>query len=317
MRRRRTIACGALLLTALSVTAGGRPAQAQVPGEEIARRAFEDGVALEKAADYASALVKFKESSQIKATLGNRFHIAYCLEMTGKLASALIDYEIVEKSAREQGKADLLGATHLRLESLRARVPQLSLHIPAAPKGIQVSLDGSPIAPALLDGQAFRVDPGEHTITANAPEHDPFTKRLTAPEGSSITVDIVLPRKAAVSPMPSASTNEIATETSRSHTLPILMTAGSAVLAVGGIVAFILAGSEQNDARRTCITKTSCDDEVTAVRTFDALALGGFIGAAGLAVSSVVLWTSKPRASSAATSTLTARPSWIGLEGRF
>ncbi|MBX3212260.1 MAG: hypothetical protein KF850_09530 [Labilithrix sp.] len=89
-------------------------AHAQVPGEEIARRAFEEGVALEKTGDFAAALAKFKESEQIKATLGNRYHKAYCLEMTGKLAAALIEYEVVDRSARETSKAELVEAASAR-----------------------------------------------------------------------------------------------------------------------------------------------------------------------------------------------------------
>ena len=75
----------------LSVGQGANDAQA--------RRSFEDGVSLEKKGDYAGALAKFRESMEIKATLGNRFHIAYCLEMTGKLAAAL------EESLRTAGSS--------------------------------------------------------------------------------------------------------------------------------------------------------------------------------------------------------------------
>src|SRR5689334_1691271 len=108
-----------LLLAALLCTSAAR---AQVPGEEIARRAFEEGVALEKKGDFAPALAKFKESERIKATLGNRYHKAYCLEMTGKLAAALIEYEAVDKAARDANKSDLVETTRIRLEPLRTKV---------------------------------------------------------------------------------------------------------------------------------------------------------------------------------------------------
>jgi hypothetical protein len=317
---RRWSVLGALFAAALLAT----PASAQVPGEEIARRAFEEGVGLEKKNDFAGALTKFKESSAIKATLGNRFHIAYCLEMTGKLAAALIEYEIVDKTAREQSKADVIEATRVRLEPLRAKVPQLGLKAAQPlPKDAEVTLDGASVSPALLDGKAFRIDPGEHTVVARAPEHDSFTKQLTAPEGATIAVDIVLMKssaKAGTSPPGREHMTEPPPEAlpGRSNMLPILTTAGAVVLAGGGVIAFILAGSAQSDAEKTCPTRPTCDDEKSSVRTLDAVALAGFIGAAGLTALSVVLWTSRPTASaSAAGIKARAAVSWIGLEGRF
>ncbi|MBX3225133.1 MAG: hypothetical protein KF795_31740 [Labilithrix sp.] len=315
-------------------------ARAQVPGEEIARRAFEDGVALEKKGDYAGALAKFKESEQIKATLGNRYHKAYCLEMTGKLAAALLEYEIVDKSAREANKAELVEATRLRIEPLRVKVPQLSLKLAGTPPaGAEVALDGTSIPLALLDGKAFRVDPGEHVVTAQAPEHDAFKKGLTAAEGTTTSVEIVLTKATTTATARGGAGAERLTEPPaeaprRSLALPILTTAGAVVLAAGGVVAYVLADGAQADLEKTCATKPSCEDDKATTRTLDALALGGFIGAAGLAALSVVLWTSsssapaesaggatasaRPRATaSATTARLVVRSSWLGLEGRF
>lgn len=311
---------GALLLASA--------ARAQVPGEEIARRAFEEGVALEKKGDFAAALTKFKESEQIKATLGNRYHKAYCLEMTGKLASSLTEYEAVEKAARDANKTDLVEAARSRLEPLRPRVPQVSVkHAASPPKDAEVQLDGTALAAALLDGKSFRVDPGEHVITARAAEREPFTKRFTATEGSSAAVEIVL-APAATKPAapPPAKTNEPAASTpasvapspgARSRTLPILTTAGAIVLAGAGVGAFIVAGQKQDDLEKACRASTSstCDDDKGPTRTFDALALGSWIGAAGLTALSIVLWTSSP--SAPASARLTTRGSWVGLEGGF
>jgi hypothetical protein len=313
-------------------------ALAQVPGEEIARRAFEDGVTLEKKGDFAGALTKFRDSELIKATLGVRYHKAYCLEMTGKLAAALIEYEIVDKTARETNKTELVETTRVRLEPLRARVPQLSMKLSAdAPKDAEVMLDGAAIAQSLLDGRAFRIDPGDHMLTARAPEHEVFAKRFTAGESSTTSIEIALHKvgaKPAVAVAPPKTDPAKGTAAGphvepvtkppaerpreRSRTLPILTTAGAVVLAAGGVAAFLVAGSEQKDLEKTCGTTANCDGEKGSTRTFDALALGGWIGAAGLAALSIVLWTSSPSSSSASASTrVVARSSWLGLEGRF
>ncbi|HVM69462.1 MAG TPA: hypothetical protein VM204_06455 [Gaiellaceae bacterium] len=323
--KRRARVAGWALLVALSFSSA---ALAQVPGEEIARRAFEEGVALEKKGDFAGALAKFTESEQIKATLGNRYHKAYCLEMTGKLAAALIEYEIVDKAARDTNKPELVEATRLRLEPLRVKVPQLALKLAAAaPRNAEVTLDGAPISSALLDGRAFRIDPGEHVIAARAPDHESFTRSFTAGESTTTSVEITLPRSGAASapaPAPAAPGEQYrVTEppaeagAERSRTLPILTTAGAVVLAAGGASAFLVAAGEQSDLEAACAQKPSCEDDKGATRTFDALALGGFIGAAGLAALSVVLWTSKPSTSASGSARVVARSSWLGLECRF
>jgi hypothetical protein len=285
---------------------------AQVPGEEIARRTFEEGVALEKKGDFAAALGKFKESEQIKPTLGNRYHKAYCLEMTGKLAAALIEYEVVDKAARDTGKTELVEATRTRLEPLRAKVPQLTVRL-LEPRSAEVTLDGTTLAPALLDGKAFRVDPGEHVVAARAQGYVTFDKRLSAPDGTTTSVDITLPPVAPVAATPAEAPRSEAP--SRSLVLPILTTAGAVVLAGAGVGAFVIAGQEQDELEKKCYVARSCEDDKSSTRTLDALALGSWIGAAGLAALSIVLWTS--RSPTSASARVTARSSWLGIEGRF
>lgn len=316
----RRLRSGTLLFALLLLS---RASSAQVPGEEIARRAFEDGVALEKRGDFAAALAKFKESEQIKPTLGNRYHKALCLEMTGKLAAAFIEYEVVERTARETSKAELLEATRVRLEPLRAKVPQLSLRLVGAKAAdVEVAVDDAPVAVALLDGKAFRIDPGQHVVTGRAPGRESFSKTWTAAEGSLATIEVVLPEPApAPPPVRTVATNEPPAGSARSRTLPIVTTAGAVVLAVGGVGAYLLAGEAQSEGKASCATKASstCDEQRGSTRTFDALALGGFIGAAGLAALSVVLWTSAPSSGSTARAStrLVARSSWLGWEGQF
>ncbi len=302
---------------AASALASVPSAFAQGPGQEIARRAFEDGVALEKKAEYGAALIRFRESAAIKATLGNRYHIAYCLEMTGKLSDALAEYESLEQAAKEQKKNEVVEATRLRVEPLRARVPTLSIRVPPpAPTDLTVKLDERPVAAVLLDGREFRVDPGDHVIAAQAPDRGPYTKTLQLAEGEASSVEVILP--AAAPAAPSAVTEPPQELPRKSHTLAIAATAGAGVLAVGGVVAFLLAGSDQHDAQRTCPTKLSCDSERAQVRTFDALALGGFVGAGALAVGAILLWTAKPRPPKGGVqAALVTRGTWLGAEGRF
>lgn len=292
-------------------------AHAQAPSEELARRAFDEGVALEEEGDYAGALEKFEASARLKRTLGNRFHTAYCLEMLGELVAALAEYEGVEGDARAQERADVVEATRARLEPLRERVPRLALQMASRPPGLEVLLDETPVSPARLERGPLQLDPGEHTIRAQAPDHASFTTTITAREGEVVTVEIDLARAPAVAAEALATGEPGERAGAPSRAVALAVTGGAVALLAGGVASFVAAGSAQRDAREGCRVKLDCDSERSTVRTFDALALGGFVGGAGLAALSVVLWTSKPGGQASAPSRLVARPSWIGLEGSF
>jgi hypothetical protein len=294
-------------------------ADAEVPGEELARRAFEEGVTLEKQADYAAALAKFRESRDIKPTLGNRFHAAFCLEMTGKIAAALTEYESVEAAAREQNKVDVIDKTRARVEPLRTRVPQLSLHVPGPlPSGLAVTLDGVAVAPALLEGTSFRVEPGRHAVAAVAAGRDPFARELVVPEGGTTTVAIVLAPARVREPDAAASRPaEPAAPPAPDRTDAIATTAIAGSLAVLGVTSFLVAGGLQDDAEKACASRSTCGDEQARVRTFDAFALAGLLGAIGFGALSYVLWTTPTGRARAATAQVRRWPTWAGLEGRF
>jgi hypothetical protein len=353
-----------LLLAAtigMSTLVVGRPSPAlaqsapgNAAGKEQAKKLFEEGVELEKKADYAGALAKYKDALQIAVTAGLRFHAGYCLEMTGKLAGALEEYEAADRLAREQNKHEVHAATTARLDPLRARVPQIAIRLATPAKDAEVQLDGTAVAGPLVEGgKAFRLDPGEHVVTARAPGYKPFSRKVQVPESVTTTVDVSLehaaaapvvagagapagaaPATAAPGPAPTGSQASAGTgagdtapppvteppaDTARgpSRVLPIVTTAGAVVLAGTGVAMFLAAGSAQTKAQDDCATLVSCDDRRSKVRTFDALALGGFIGAVGLGVVSVVLWTSKPSEHASAAARIHAGPGSVALEGRF
>jgi len=324
-------AAGAVLLTPAV-------AEAQVPGKEHARKLFDEGLDLEKKGDHPAALARFEEASQIAATPGVRFHKAYCLEMLGKLAAALEEYEAAERVAREQGRGEVRSAVVARLEPLRGRVPQIAIRLGTPVKDAIVELDGVAVGAPLLDGRSFRLDPGEHVVTARAPHHRNLTRTVKVPEGVTTSVDLLLDPEAGApggrapgeAPRPAADLTEPPREAARSRSLvaPILATSGAVLFAAAGVAAFAVAGSKASDAEVGCLRRPSCESERDDVRTFDALALASFGAAVGLGVIAVVLWASpggraatsvaSPAASPARPEVrLHATPTSVGFEGRF
>lgn len=332
------LACFAAVV-AIPATAHAQSAPSRVPGKEVAKRLFEEGVDLEKKSEFAGALAKYKEAEQITATPGLRFHKGYCLEQLGKLAAALEEYEAADKLATATNKADVHSAVILRLEPLRARVPQIAIRLATTAKDVEVQLDGGAVGPHLLEGKAFRLDPGEHVVVARAPGYKTFTRNVQVPERITMTVDVSLDRAVTASVVPVSPVSPVSPakptspepaypvteppqepKASRSLTLPITTTAAAVGLGGAGLALFLVAGTAQSNAQTSCVAKTTCEDEQSRVRTFDALALGAFVGAAGFAVVSVVLWTSsgKPeRATARPRTTLVAAPNGMGLAGTF
>lgn len=328
------------LATALAALAASAPASAQTtPGKSQARELFEEGVALEKKSEWATAAAKFDEAAKIVATAGVRYHQGYAYEMLGKLATALDHYESALTLAREQKKTDVESAALARLEPLRVRVPQLAIRLVTRVEA-KVHLDAKDVPQPLLDGKAFRVDPGDHVVTATAPGYKDFAKRFAAREGLSASVDVVLektgahaaaaelqPAAALPVPTPAATpavpppeqgpTEPPNEQPRKSIAVPLAVTGAALAFGVGGVVSFVLAGSAQGEAHRSCPTKVSCDEETTRVRTLDALALVGFASAATLGAVSVVLWTSRRTSSAGPSARVVASPGGAAVEGVF
>lgn len=353
MRRVRTLLCATLVAFGSALLAHAHAAHAQggsgaaapsASSKAQAKKLFDEGVELEKKSDYAGALAKYKEAEQITVTPGLRFHKGYCLEMIGKLAAAFDEYDAADRLAREQNKQDVHTAILVRMDPLRARVPQIAIRVATPAHGAEVQVDGVTVPPQVLEGKSMRVEVGEHTVTAHAAGFKEVTRKVVTPEAVTTTVDLGLERvngapvvAAAGAPVaggaapahepPPPSTTEPPGEEppGRSRALPILTTTGAVVLAGAGVAFFVVAGGAQTDGQRDCLAKTACDDERSRVRTFDALALGSFIGAAGLGIASIVLWTSKapaqsalaPRSGGAPHARVLATPAMLGVEGSF
>lgn len=333
-----TLSVLTLLISSPSLArAQGAGANAPAASKDQAKKLFEEGADLEKKGDFAGALAKYKEAEQLAVTPGLRFHEGYCLEMIGKLTAALEAYDAADKLAREQNRQDVHAAVAVRLDPLRARVPNIAIRLSTPTSGVDVQVDGVAVVPARLEGKGFPIDPGEHTLTARAVGYKSLTRKLQTPESVTTTVDVSLERAtmasaapvAPVEPTAPAATTEPPGEVRRgpSRALPIATTAGAFVLAGAGVAFFLVAAGAQSDAHESCPAKPICDDEQSRVRTFDALALGSFIGAAGLGVLSVVLWTSKgptpsaarglPGSASAARTRVIATPRTFAVEGTF
>jgi hypothetical protein len=314
---------------ALAVLAGGlvgaaRPARADTSASEkkLAKEMLAEAIADEKAGKCAEAVDVIRQVVQIQESAAALLHLGECLTKTSKLAEALKTWEHAEDVARGEKDRTTQQALLPRIAALRARIPAVVLQLPADVKSATIKVDGQAV-PLARASSPMSLDPGDHTVEAQAEGRAPFTRKITLAEKESKVVLVELPSLSAPKSEGPA----------RSSGVPLgtWIAGGVGVaFAVGGVVAFASAGSAASDGAADCAKKASCDPAaMKTVQKLDAAALGLWIAAGvsvGLGVTLFVLdggRAPKPSASALlrpaprASTRLVVHPSSIGFEGSF
>lgn len=205
LRRSRTAAaagsrfrsCVALAF-AFSLALGALPVAAQDAKElKNARALFQQGIELEQAGNWATAVQRFREVGQVRMTPQVRFHIALCEDRLGRLVVALGGYELALADADSVGP-EFRAEVERNVNQLRARIPKLVIERGAGAEAAVIELDGVAVGDSSV-GVEVPQDPGPHAIIARAPNYHPFDQTVTLAEGESKRVEIVLkalPKKA-------------------------------------------------------------------------------------------------------------------------
>jgi hypothetical protein len=293
-----------------------------------ARQLFAQAQAAADAGRWREAIEGFEKVRAIKETPGVVFHLAAALEGSGRLARALEEFERSRDLARTGGVADVLDLADGRIRALAERVPSLVVRVPRPGESADVRLDGTPVAAARW-GETLRVDPGAHRVEATV-AGSPFVRELDLPEGAVITVvvgDAAAPAVAAREAPPSSAPVSLALPETGLAPLepapqddgipvgPLVLGAGGVALGVGGLVAFLVAGGENDAAAEACATADGCDPgRRDTVRTLDGVALGLWIGGA-LALGGSAAWWAVGGGDSPVEARL--RPLGADVQGRF
>jgi hypothetical protein len=229
------------------------PAAAPQTDDELAaaRKIFVQAVADEDAGRFDTALEKFQRVQAVKDTANVRYRIATCLEALGRRAEALSNFEATVRLAEgDKTAAEAARASAARIDQLDRVVPRLKVVLPPdAPPETEVRVDDLPIAADALRNP-IPLDPGHHTISANALGRVPYRTGVTLPEGGTVTITVALPPltppAADAGPPVDASTGVAepppAGSTGASPFAIGLLGLGGA-LAIGSVVSFVLRAS--------------------------------------------------------------------------
>jgi hypothetical protein len=271
------------------VDRGRKPLAAQPAAEQSAQALFDHGRKLMEAQQYAQACAKFAASHQLDPAVGTLLNLAYCWKQVGRSASAWTAYREAASLAYFRRQAEREAFARAEARELEARLARLEIRIaqPTDPE-LEVRRDGV-VVPRDAWGIELPVDPGEHTIEAEAPGRDRFmTTVFVHPESKAMVVVPALrstpadpyARLSAPAPLPAlAETHARAAEPApvaggtadRDSLLPELaISVGAAGVVALGIAGFFALRTSALDAEARAI----CTDESAACSAGDVLRHG-------------------------------------------
>jgi hypothetical protein len=293
----------ALSLSASAIASSPRTVYAKDPssGElQLAKDMLKDAIAEEKNGKCTEAIAILKQAAAIKESAEILLHMGECQAKTGKLRDALATLEKGQDVAKQEKDKASQQAIATKLEQLRGRVPTVTLKVPSDVSGVSAKIDDEAIASEKLSAP-IPLDPGDHTIAVTAEGGKSFSKKVSLAEKDAIEVNVELGSSGGGGTTTAPSSGDKGEdkggdEPKRSGTIPLgTWIAGSAALAlaVGGIVAFAVAGSEASDGEDQCAKQKECDQAaIDSVHQLDTAALALWIGAGigvGVAVGFYIL----------------------------
>jgi hypothetical protein len=187
---RRLLSRSAAGLALVGVLAGPGVAAAQsAKSVAAARQAFKDGDEAEARGDLLIALDKFKEAAALKDTAQLHVRIGAVQEKLGRLVDALASYE--RGLARASAIPSVAKIAREQIDSLRARVPKVTVLVSSPPADLVVTIDGAPFSPSAF-GTPVPIDPGTHRLHAQAPGFLARDQTFTAAERSAPRIELSL-----------------------------------------------------------------------------------------------------------------------------
>lgn len=266
-----------LLITALAAPAA---AQERAAAEAL----FQEGRRLARAGKHAEACEKFAASDKLDPSVGARLQLGRCNRAQGKTASAWLAYKDAENLAARNGDSRRAAAARAEAAQVEPKLSYVVLRAGETP-GLLVRFDGD-VKPAALLGQRFPVDPGDHTVTAAAPERSEWTMTVAVDKPGVVRVDIpvlerIEPKKTVTPepepkpepekvqpqpepepvPVPEPTPEDSSRDGSGRRLLAYGVAGGGLALVATGIVFGQLARSAYNDRVDFCMAGNLCTPE--------------------------------------------------------
>lgn len=234
------LVCALILAPASVGPAWAQPTDAE---KAAAFQAWDDGLDLEKKANYAAALEKFQKVGTFKMTPHVRFHIALCEEKLGRLVLALRGFELAAAEAQKMGKDAqvVTDKAPARVEALRKRIAAVRIEVKGTVLYSRVLIDGQPVL-AKDFGSLVSVDPGKHTIAVDTDGVLSQTREVTLAEKGYETITLEIEDKEKPPPAVTATVSAGPTATDVPPPPPPPSKLPAFVLGGAGVASLIGAG---------------------------------------------------------------------------
>ena len=330
--------CLTLLAALPTRAASAQPAPPPVShadAKAAAKAAADRGQKLFDAGQYEQAIAAFLEADR-------HFHAPTILlvaarahERLGRLREARAQYQSIldEQLAHYAPQLffDAQATARTELADRLPRIPPLQIFVTGAPAAdVQLLLDGQPTS----IGEALPQNPGEHTITATAPDREPGKQTVTLQEGTQARITLELqppppppPPPKPVMPPPLSTPAPAPAPPEPPAAASLYARPSTIVLALGGLglgigaITGVMAAGEIAQLERLCPDRRCYDDAadpyasaqmLTAVSTVSFI-VGGAVTAGGVGL---LIWD-RSRPASPAQTGLVAGPGWLGMKGKF
>lgn len=207
---------------------------------------FNDAKKLMDQGKFSEACPKLEESQRLDPGMGTQFHLAYCYEKVGKTASAWSLYLEVAGAAKAVGQVERERVSRSSAAALEKKLSRLTIVVPAPAEGIAVKRDNIDLS-RVIWGTPIPVDPGEHTVTASAPNKKTWEHKVTLGENAD-TQTVEVPELADGKDEGAGAANPETDKTPDKHKGPIYrrrskgMIAGGIVMMVLGAPTFVVGG---------------------------------------------------------------------------
>ncbi len=250
---------GSAVLAASLLLAGP---EALAQGDKAAAETlFQAGITLMSQGKYAEACMKLAESQRADPSSGTLLNLGSCYEKTGKPASAWATFKEAAVMARSLGQTDREATANGRIAAIEPTLSTLRIDAGDMP-GMVVRRDGLEVGRGSL-GVPIPVDPGDHVITAAAPDHEEWKATVAVGPNADTKAVTVPPLRKKAEPISGGIVGGDAVEPAPGSGLRtagiVVGGAGIAVIGVGAIFGGLALG-DRGDADILCPEK-KCSPE--------------------------------------------------------
>jgi hypothetical protein len=310
-------------------------AVALVPGMAVAQDAADPGAAealfqkarpLMEKGKLDEACPLFEESYRLDPAPGTLLNLAACSRLTGKTATSWSQFIEAARSFRRKGDERRAQFADGQARELEPMLAYVTIRAESAPAGLVLKRDDAELTASVLDTK-LPLDPGEHSVTANAPGHK--TRVVTFTAEARKTIDVVIPALEEGEPDPPAGgppsnlpSGDDGGRAQRRETQQVAAFVvggvGLVSLAVGGVFVGLTA-MKSSDTEELCPNKRCTTqagrDALSDANTFANVANGTLIAGGVLLAAGIVVYFTAP--SETLTISVAPAPGGVSVVGRF